>query len=350
MPQALTLTPSDIADACDRYAGGETIRVAADSIGIPWQRLWGHLQERGLLRAARTSPRPRVAVPAVAATRACRRRELTFGVEFEVYLPSEHRINLGSYHHGVPVPGLPEGWTAESDGSLTTSPPAGHYGAEIVSPVLSGEDGARQVIAVLKWLNERGARVTRSCGFHVHVGWKGTRQQLRKLVRLFARHERAFYASTGTRSRENGTYCRPILNDPWYGQLGYNPERVRLNRVSRYHSLNVANVGKRGKSTVEFRVFAGTTNVVKVLAYASMALGLVAHALDEATEEPPGLASSRAASGCAALAELLGLLQWHTRQPALAGPADLPSTMDMAFELGRLAQKYDGVGPEVEAA
>src|SRR5215471_8467459 len=95
--------------------------------------------------------------------------DLTFGVELEVTLPAG-TCPVGSYHNGVQVPQLPPGWTAERDGSIQASP--GYLAAEIVSPVLQGADGLRQLKAVCDWLVSVQAKVNKSTGFHVHVGFR----------------------------------------------------------------------------------------------------------------------------------------------------------------------------------
>src|SRR5947209_4111933 len=76
--------------------------------------------------------------------------DLTFGVELEVTLPYG-TCPVGGYHSGVQVPQLPTGWKAERDCSI--QPGAGYMAAEIVSPILKGADGLRQLKAVCDWLN-----------------------------------------------------------------------------------------------------------------------------------------------------------------------------------------------------
>ena len=96
--------------------------------------------------------------------------DLTFGVELEVTLPAG-TCSVGGYHAGVQVPALPPGWKAERDSSIQPGP--GYMAAEVVSPVLKGADGLRQLKTVCDWLNSVGAKVNRSTGFHVHVSGEG---------------------------------------------------------------------------------------------------------------------------------------------------------------------------------
>src|SRR6516164_7580401 len=94
--------------------------------------------------------------------------DLTFGIEIETAMP-RGVVRVGNYHGGYQVPQLPHGWRAERDASIHC--PQGYEPCEIVSPVLKGEEGVRQVVEVLAWLKGIGAKVNRSTGFHVHVGW-----------------------------------------------------------------------------------------------------------------------------------------------------------------------------------
>ena len=87
--------------------------------------------------------------------------DLTFGIEIETIAPTsairEHGLEIGSYYHGRQVPYLPAGWIAKSDTSIRTT--GNGVGCEIVSPVLRGEEGLRQVFEVVKTLEEKGHRV-----------------------------------------------------------------------------------------------------------------------------------------------------------------------------------------------
>jgi hypothetical protein len=151
---------------------------------------------------------------------------------------------------------------------------------EVVSPVLCGEAGLRQVAVVCAWLKSIGAKVNRSCGLHVHVGFPRSQSaRLQNLVHTVSNFEEAIYASTGTHSRERGHYCNSVRNhfrglDARRGQFG-------CAASSRYHVLNLTNLISGGKPTVEFRAFAGTLSLLKITAAVRMALGLVERALTD---------------------------------------------------------------------
>src|SRR4051794_38718284 len=202
--------------------------------------------------------------------------DLTFGVELEVTLPAG-TCPVGCYHHGVQVPELPLGWKAERDCSIQA--PSGYMAAEIVSPILRGADGLRQLKAVCDWLSNVRAKVNRSTGFHVHVGFsRNDKRGLRRLVSLVANFEKALFAATGTHTREEGHYCRPVQDDVRY-QQAFRDATALAGAFPRYHVLNLTNLLGYGKPTVEFRVFAGTTNPIKAIGYVRLCLGIVEKAL-----------------------------------------------------------------------
>jgi Putative amidoligase enzyme len=92
-----------------------------------------------------------------------------FGIEIEAYGIDRSRVaqalrNAGiacyteGYNHDTS-----ENWKVVTDGSLQ-----GNQTFELVSPILIGEDGLRQVRTVSEVLTQLGARINRTCGLHVH--------------------------------------------------------------------------------------------------------------------------------------------------------------------------------------
>lgn len=197
--------------------------------------------------------------------------DIAFGIEFETTLPAHDNTPIGGYHRGTQVPWLPTGWKAERDGSIKTLVP-GRKGCEFVSPKLAGYEGLAEVERALDAINERGARVNASCGVHITVTWNGDAMALARLISLVGNHERAIFASTGTRRRERNFYSKKIKT---YGDKDNAKRRCEADR---YHLLNLTHLA-RGQNRIEFRAFAGTTNKAKVIGYIQMCLGLVELAL-----------------------------------------------------------------------
>lgn len=288
--------------------------------------------------------------------------DLTFGVELETTISRESSIRVGGYHSGADVEGFP-GWKAERDSSISYGP--GQKPCEFVSPVLRGADGIREVLRMVDHIKDNGGEVNTSCGFHVHVGVKGlTAAQIKQVVRAFAKHEKALYASTGTTRREQGSYCRPIKGNASYEALfkdgqgipksGHNPDMLAGNHdfFERYHSLNITNLFGR-RAAIEVRVFAGTLNPTKIVAYIRLCLALVEKALKAAKELDWDLRESASAvkkyptPGARALALAFYDLGWlksdvKDEHGLIAGDG-IPTTAACMTELRRLAKKYDGI-------
>ncbi|TWU40180.1 putative amidoligase enzyme [Novipirellula aureliae] len=197
---------------------------------------------------------------------------IAFGIEFETTLPSNDTTPIGGYHNGTQVPWLPTGWKAERDSSIRTLAP-NRKGCEFVSPKLRGYQGLRQVEDALDKINEHGARVNYSCGVHVTIEFNGDAAALSRLISLVGNHERAIYASTGTKRRERTNWAKTVK------AYGNKDEAKRRCESDRYHLLNLTHLA-RGRNRIEFRAFAGTTNKAKALGYIQMCIGLVELALN----------------------------------------------------------------------
>lgn len=198
--------------------------------------------------------------------------EIAFGIEFETTLPASDTTPIGGYKHGLQVPWLPAGWKAERDGSIKTMVP-GRKGCEFISPKLKGYEGLQEIEAALDAINARGARVNHTCGLHVTVTWNGDAAALARLISLVGNHERAIFASTGTRRRERNIFSKKIKT------YGDKDNAKRQCEADRYHLLNLTHLA-RGRNRIEFRAFAGTLNKDKVVGYLQMVLGLVELALN----------------------------------------------------------------------
>jgi hypothetical protein len=194
--------------------------------------------------------------------------QLTYGIEIECYIPNGYFSSneVGRYHSGSQISGFPHGWTAQEDGSIRDRGPVGYVAVEIVSPVLSGEQGLTEIVAVVDWLNSVEAKVTAHCGLHVHVGAAHlSTSEIVTLINEFRCYERVLFALNGSKAQDRYTnrYCKNSAM--WAG----NPQ------TDRYQSLNLTNL-MSSKKTVEFRLGAGTLDVEAILALVIAFTGLVA--------------------------------------------------------------------------
>ena len=234
---------------------------------------------------------------------------ISFGVEIECYMPAYMLADMscvrGGYHNGNPV-GItldPNslGWKCEQDGSLDNvrHDAAGNelLGCEFVSPALYGIAGYAEVERFMKLIERRGATVTRRCGIHVNIGLESiigvrdlsranhshsagnrVRNFLRRLLHFVSIHENGMMQIGGRRSRVNNTYCRTVKD--WQDDVSKDmPVHEFWNIISRhgrYVTCNLNNVqGDATRARIEFRVFGGTVNSLKVLGYIAVAMGLV---------------------------------------------------------------------------
>ena len=200
-------------------------------------------------------------------------------------------MSIGTYRQPEQVRGCPEGWMSKTDSSIL--PSISYKGVEIVSPVLQGLDGIKQIEQTTNKLQALGAVSNASCGFHVHVGLpqkcyqngvrnkEATRQFVRNLVSWTGRYELALYASTGNITRVGNIFCKSVqekyaLDQLWDKNGVMYLENNFREHNERYNVLNVINLFDSYRpDTIEFRVFAGTVELIKMIANIQIALGMV---------------------------------------------------------------------------
>jgi hypothetical protein len=221
----------------------------------------------------------------------------TFGVEFEVVLPSDTASHHVAAQRLALITALPvitgsrtattrqdaPEWRIVSDGSIR-----GGAGAEFVSPVLRGDEGIAQVKKIADALQVMGATANGSCGFHVHVG--GVRGAdlgfFKRLVKLYARFEPVIDSFMPPSRRGNSnTYCRGLSaanvaavdNADSFDRLIQAATGLPASTYNaRFFKLNL--VAFRKHRTVEFRQHAGTVDSAKAIAWIKTCLRMVAAA------------------------------------------------------------------------
>jgi hypothetical protein len=229
---------------------------------------------------------------------------IQWGIELETRLPQACAVPVGGYHAGLPVVAAitptgarltapvfnSEAWKAERDGSIRCEP--GQIPCEFVSPILHGEDGVNHLIAFVDWLNAVGASVDRSCGCHITVGIesvigtsdpKAVSSFLRKLAHIARWHARSLYGQTGT-DRHLNHYSHPLYEqtaEHMRKLVTCEEERVKA-ECAEHCGRGMVNFRKafrrdrngRFVGVIEFRVFAGTLNLDKILHHLASVLGL----------------------------------------------------------------------------
>lgn len=150
-------------------------------------------------------------------------------------------------------------------------------GAELVSPILRGEDGLEQIKKATKVLREAGCTVDRTCGLHVHVNAvECTVKQLVNVLRRYAANEHTIDTYMPRSRRENrNSFCYTLRN--------MNFDRLEtfedMNRVGnnmrngRFHKVNVSSFVRQG--TIEFRHHSGTLNATKINNWVQFCIGFL---------------------------------------------------------------------------
>jgi hypothetical protein len=230
---------------------------------------------------------------------------IQWGIELETRLPNTAGVSVGGYHNGLPVRvgidqanGLPlnaptfDGghWRAERDGSITCD--HGQTACEFVSPILRGEGGVEHLMRFVQWTNAIGASVNGSCGCHITVGIesvigtsdvRAVSEFIRKLAHICRWHAISLYGQTGA-GRHLNHYSHPLYDETAKKMrkiVTSEEERVKAEAAEQCGRgmVNFRKAFKRDNAgryigVVEFRVFAGTLNIHKILHHLGSVLGL----------------------------------------------------------------------------
>lgn len=229
-----------------------------------------------------------------------------FGVEIEfigLYPEDAARaISQAGYscHHEGYNHATRNHWKIVPDSSLqvTNRMQPGQSG-ELVSPPLVGEEGIRELRAVVAALKAAGGTVNASCGLHVHVDANDLNAgQIISVVRRYAHFEQqinAFMPPSRRNSRfafsVGGSYVDDILTAV---NRNGNHRNV-FGTLNRYMAVNLASYARHG--TIEFRQHSGTTNPDKIENWVKFCLFFVSKAitatvLPVSTEQTPAAVAS----------------------------------------------------------
>jgi hypothetical protein len=307
---------------------------------------------------------------------------IRFGVELETRVPASARIDIGIYHCGTPVQGgynldgqwvsAPtfngQPWKAERDASIQCH--SGERACEFVSPILSGEEGVEALCRFVEWMNVIGAKVNASCGCHITVGIDSViGASDPQAVSLFARklahvghwHAKSLYGQTGT-GRHLNHYCHAFFETvdrqmKSVVQTSSVHEKKRAADACGRGMINFMKVFNRDADgryvgAVEFRVFAGTTSIEKILHHLATVLGMCRRAHQVQCLggfNKNKLQAKRTASAEASLYFLWDYLGWTNgqRDAALGLFGRLHTDFGQyGKEAVRLCQKFDRQFPD----
>lgn len=207
-----------------------------------------------------------------------------FGIELECY-----NVPMGDVTSALRVAGINvmtssysgreySVWQVKPDCSIQ-----GVNGFEVVSPVLEGEAGIHDVRRVCTILEQLGAKVNKSCGFHVHHNAQSWGiKEFRNLFKRFAKFETAMDSIQPASRRENANrYCQSnkigVTVDALFAAIDSCNTMQKLSALfnhSRYMKLNLQSFFRMG--SVEFRHHAGTVDADKVENYIRLTYAMVA--------------------------------------------------------------------------
>lgn len=188
-----------------------------------------------------------------------------FGIEIEAYNCEKRTLARELQEAGINV--AVEGynhdtrnhWKLVTDSSLN-----GNNTFELVSPILEGEAGLRELQKVCWVLDYCDVKVNDSCGLHIHMDAADfTIETWRNLAITYRRLEPVIDAFMPS-SRRNNNYCKR-LSDISESRIreAQTIEDLRFAfRNDRYHKLNLEAYSRH--RTVEFRQHGGSTNFTKM--------------------------------------------------------------------------------------
>ena len=200
----------------------------------------------------------------------------TVGIEIEgcgIY-PDQCKIALRNA--GISTTGR-NGWKCKTDGTSGVT-------FEIASPAMDiSGDWQEKTRTVCEALRNAGARVSRSCGIHVHVDINDhSVDHICRLVRIWSQVEGAVN-NVLSRSRQTNGFCRNNVGNLGAWTIGVPHSIYRKETVAktlramatggRYHKMNLASFHKYG--TVEFRGHQGSLNATKIINWVRLCASVV---------------------------------------------------------------------------
>jgi hypothetical protein len=202
----------------------------------------------------------------------------SFGVEIEFFGITREMAEMALQSVSLPVviagrrdANINE-WKITTDGSVSSTNTGCGSGLELVSPILTGKKGYKELKVAIDALKSAGARVNVTCGIHVHLDM---RTESNKMVAEFAgiyfgiQTQLEWLVSKSRRGGRNN-YCSPMRRSSLsqiQDTLFVGDTRSEFN-LSRYNHFNIMSILKHG--TVELRMMNGSVNSKKVTAWVQL--------------------------------------------------------------------------------
>lgn len=202
-----------------------------------------------------------------------------FGIEIEAYNCDMRRLARELQDAGIVVAvegynhTTRENWKLVTDGSLQ-----GNNTFELVSPILVGEAGLKELEKVCWVLDLCNVKVNDSCGLHVHLDAEGFNMNTWKNLALTYKHLESLIDAFMPGARRNNRYCKSLnhVSDERIKSAGTIDALRDVFSRDRYHKVNFEAYSRH--KTVEFRQHSGTTNFTKMENWVRFLNGLITFA------------------------------------------------------------------------
>ena len=146
---------------------------------------------------------------------------------------------------------------------MTDSSLNGNDTFELVSPILVGEAGLRELEKVCWVLDLCDVKVNGSCGLHVHIDAAGFSMATWRNLALSYKHLEPVIDRFMPASRRDNYYCKGLGHVSDEMIRSARTVNELKNRIgNRYHKVNLEAYSRH--KTVEFRQHSGTTNFTKM--------------------------------------------------------------------------------------
>lgn len=215
----------------------------------------------------------------------------TFGVEIEYLSADVSREAMATAMRSLGVNAEVQGYNHRVTDcwKLITDASCGY---EIVSPILRGQDGFDQIKKVCEVLNRFNAKVNRSTGLHVHIGYENASlKSFKNLLKTFAKYEEALdVIMPPSRRGSANRYCKSLCNlmttdtdqtvadkvNAYFAQVDgcRSLDQIRYLTSDRFVKLNTQSYWRYG--TIEVRHHSGTTDAEKIINWVELSGAMVA--------------------------------------------------------------------------
>jgi len=161
-------------------------------------------------------------------------------------------------------------WKVCVDGSVRD-------GCEVVSPILNGEEGLASTKKVLDVIKSIGGYAGTDCGLHVHVNARDlSGHEMLHAAKRYKDFEGKIDSFVDERRRgPTPRWCHG-MNEVWdmlTNQMPTTPIQNRVNKIGRYHKLNLQAFLRHG--TIEFRQLQGTLDYDLISAWVQFCVGFI---------------------------------------------------------------------------